>query len=112
MSQMYEKINQLCKERGITVSQMCRELNITRSCLSELSKGRTETLSAVNTNKIAGYFGVSAAYLTGEENKYNEEDLKFALFNGANGITDEMFEEVKQFAQMVKLREESKKAGK
>ncbi|MDR1755310.1 MAG: helix-turn-helix domain-containing protein [Eubacterium sp.] len=36
------------------------------------------------------------------------EDLKFALFNGSDGITDEMFEEVKNFAKMVKLREAHK----
>jgi transcriptional regulator with XRE-family HTH domain len=107
---MYERINNLCKEKGITVSQMCRELSITRSCLSELSKGRTESLSATNTGKIAKYFGVSVGYITDGETDTRDEDLKFALFNGAEGITDEMFEEVKQFAEMVKLREQAKKS--
>lgn len=109
MSQMYDRIRELCQRKGITVSQMCRELNITRSCLSELSKGRTETLSAVNTGKIAEYFGVPASYLT-DGKKRSDEELKFALFNGAEGVTDEMFEEVKQFAEMVRLREESKRS--
>ena len=109
MSQMYERIKGLCEKKGVSVSQMCRDLEITRSCLSELSKGRTETLSAVNTRKIAKYFGVSSSYLTDGENIGIDDELKFALFNGADGVTDEMFEEVRQFAEMVKLREEDKR---
>lgn len=108
MSEMYKRIQELCKEKGTNVTKMCKELKITRSCLSELSQGRTESLSVGNTNKIAKYFGVSAEYLaTGET--LAEEDIKFALFNGSQGITDEMYEEVKQFAQMVKQRELLKK---
>lgn len=113
MSDMYSRISELCKNKGVSVTQMCKELSITRSCLSELSKGRTENLSVGNTSKIAAYFGVSAEYLaTGEKNSQtsaSEEDIKFALFNGSEGITDEMFAEVKQFAQMVKQREMLKK---
>ena len=42
----------------------------------------------------------------------SENDIKFALFHGAEGITDEMYAEVKQFAEMVKLREENKRKDK
>ena len=113
MSEMYKRIEQLCKDSGITVSQMCRELSITRSCLSELSKGRTERLSTANASKIADRFGVSVQYLTEGREKNIDDELKFALFNGSEGVTDEMFDEVRQFAEMVRLREESKrgKAG-
>lgn len=110
MSKMYERIKSLCDEKGVSVTQMCKDLKITRSCLSELSQGRTETLSVANTRKIADYFGVSTDYVAGGETKTDEE-IKFALFNGAEGITDEMYEEVKQFAQMVRQREEAKRKG-
>ena len=33
-----------------------------------------------------------------------DEMLKFALFDGADGITDEMLNEVKSFAQFVKQK--------
>lgn len=66
---MYKIIDTLCKNEGITVSQMCNELSITKSCLSELSSGRTKTLSYKNQKKIADYFGVSTDYL-------NQYDLK------------------------------------
>ena len=32
----------------------------------------------------------------------------FALFDGTDGVTDEMYEEVKQFARFVKQREAHK----
>lgn len=40
------------------------------------------------------------------------DELKFALFDGTEGVTDEMFDEVKQFAAMVKMREDAKKEKK
>ena len=109
MSEMYNRIKELCEKKGVSITQMCRDLEITRSCLTELSKGRTETLSAVNTGKIARYFGVSTNYLTDGGSQKVDEELKFALFNGADGVTDEMYEEVRQFAEMVRLREENRK---
>lgn len=62
---------------------------------------------------LAVFFNVSAGYLLGEEgtdrkDPVTDEDIKFALFNGTDGITDEMYEEVKAFAQFVKKREQQK----
>ena len=41
--------------------------------------------------------------------KISDNDIKFALFGGDGEITDAMYEEVKRFAHMVKLREEAEK---
>lgn len=120
MYNMYSIIEELCKERSITVTEMCRELKINRSSLSELKQGRAKSLSADKIIRIADFFSVSPAYLTGDSKERNinydkeitDADIKFAVFNCTDGITDEMFEEVKQFAEMVKLREEAKKKKK
>ena len=50
--------------------------------------------------------------ITMKTNGNISDELKFALFDGVEGVTDEMFEEVKQFASMVKMREEAKKEKK
>ena len=42
----------------------------------------------------------------------SDHDIKFALFGGDGEITDAMYDEVKRFAQMVKLREEAEKEKK
>lgn len=43
------------------------------------------------------------------ERQISDDDIKFALFGGDGEITDAMYDEVKRFAQMVKLREEAEK---
>jgi transcriptional regulator with XRE-family HTH domain len=63
MSELYNRIEGLCKAKGITITQMCREAKINRSTLSELHKGRTKTLSAKVSYKIATYFDVPLDYI-------------------------------------------------
>ena len=71
MASMYERIETLCNERGVNITQMCRESGIPRATLSELKMGRTAALSAKNMDKLIAYFQISADVLLGndEENK-------------------------------------------
>lgn len=120
MGEMYNRIVALCKERGIKPGRVCADTGLSRGMMSDLKMGRTKELSAKNTKIIADYFGVTTDYLlTGEETKkapppegervVSDDDIKFALFGGEGEITDAMYDEVKRFAQMVKLREEAEK---
>lgn len=67
MNQMYAVIEQLCARRGINVTQLCRELRIPRSTLSELGAGRTKQLTLKHAGPIADYFDVTLAQLAGTE---------------------------------------------
>ncbi len=112
MAGMYEIIESLCRAHHTNVTAMCRDLDIGRSTLTELKQGRTQTLSATTTSKIAGYFHVSVAYLLGESSDKqshtaSDDEIKFALFGESENITDEMFEEVKAYAQFVKERKQN-----
>jgi len=69
MSEMYKRINSLCKEKGTNVTAMCKALNVARSSLSELNRGRTKSLSYDYISEIASYFTVSTDYLLGNEQK-------------------------------------------
>ena len=89
MENMYRVIEQLCQQRKTNVTAMCRELGISRSVLSELKAGRTQTLSTHNTEKIAGYFGVSVGYLLGKDE-----------------YADEQAEEVRTYLEQLKTRSE------
>ena len=120
MYNLYENIYALCNERKITPGALCGELGFRRSVLSDLKNGRKKSLDTTTLMKIAEYFNVSVDYLlTGEDAKkaptqtdgrpISDDDIKFALFGGDGDITDAMFDEVKRFAQMVKLREEAEK---
>lgn len=103
---MYTAIEILCKRRNVTITEMCRESGASRGSLTDLKKGRTETLSSETMRKIADYFGVSIDELFGREKErvVTDDDIKFALFGGDAGITDEMYQEVKAFAEFVKNR--------
>ena len=68
MSDLYERIDQLCKERGINITTMCKESGASRGSLTDLKSGRKQGLSVDTLTKIAAYFGVSVDYLTGQEN--------------------------------------------
>ncbi len=59
---MYEKIQELCENKGVRVAQLCRETGIPNRTISELKQGRTKTLSTQNLIKIAQYFEISLDY--------------------------------------------------
>ena len=105
---LYERIEALCKQRGINVTEMCRDTGLTRAKLSDLKMKRTRSLSVQALKTIAGYFCVSVDYLLGEEEPEprpaSEHDIKVALFGGAEEVTDEMWAEVKSFVEFVKQK--------
>lgn len=116
MSKLYERIESLCKENGVNITKMCAQAGVSRGSLTDLKVGRSKALSNSALVRIAEFFNVTTDYLSGltdvKIKTLNDSDLKFALFNETEGITDEMYEEVKWYAEMVKLREEAKKKKK
>ncbi len=105
MTELYEKIESLCKSKGINITFLCSECKIPRASLSDYKNGRKKTLSAETLSKIADYFGVSVDYLFGKSAVADEQALKVALFGGDGAVTDEMWNEVKRYAQYIKERE-------
>lgn len=69
MSDLYNKIEELCKKAGINITEMCRAAGVARGNLTDLKMGRQTGLSAKNADKIASYFGVTVSYLLGTEQK-------------------------------------------
>ena len=114
----YDRFKQLCDHKGVSCNKAALEIGLSNATPTKWKKtGATpvgETL-----DKIAAYFGVSTDYLLGKENKkapitngersVSDDDIKFALFGGSGEITDAMYREVKEFAALVKLREEMRK---
>ena len=119
MADMYKKIDEILTQKGISGAKMSNDLGMSRSFMTELRKGRAKSVKLETAQKIADYLGVSLEYLLDGETKtppapeggraVTEEDIKFALFGGDGEITDAMYDEVKQFAAFVKMREAGKK---
>ena len=119
-SPIVARINGLLAEKGIPKQKFYEDCGITSASYSLWNKGKT-TPRMKNLETIAQYLGTTTEYLlTGiEETKkaptpegertVSDDDIKFALFGGDGESTDAMYDEVKRFAQMVKLREEAEK---
>lgn len=117
MCTLYDRIIELCKEKGVSGSRMCLDLGLSKSTLSDMKSGRKKGISAPTAQKISSYFGVTVGYLLGEEEQkekapaesckrlVSDEDIQFALFGGRDEITEKMYDEVKKFAAYIKQRE-------
>lgn len=110
MTKTYEIIEELCRQKGINISALCRSCGISRAILTDYKKGRQKTLSAEILSKIADYFSVSVDYLLGAPvTPADEQSLKVALFGGDTFVTDEMWNEVKRYAEFIKEKKNGDK---
>lgn len=113
----YDRFVTLCEEKGVKPQRACVEMGSSRSLAAKWKATQTEKPSADALEKMSVYFGKSIEEILGiekaptpeDERSVSDDDIKFALFGGDGEITDAMYEEVKRFAQMVKLREEAEK---
>lgn len=67
MFNLYNKIIDLCKDKGVSGSRMCVELGISKSTMTDLKNGRIKSVSAVNAQKIASYFNITVDELYGKQ---------------------------------------------
>lgn len=129
-----QRLHQIMEERKLKQVDILRQaepfckkygIKLNRNDLSQYVSGKVEpgqeklsilglTLN-VNEAWLMGYDDVPQkrnASLPETPSSASDDELKFALFDGSEDVTDEMFEEVKQFAAMVKMRENAKKEKK
>lgn len=113
MSELYNRIDHLCKKRGTNITALCKEANVGRATLSELNAGRTKTLTLETARKLAAALKISVGELMGDEQtektptkdgerEITERDIKAAFFHGAD-MTDEEIEEA--WEDVIKLRD-------
>ena len=113
----YDRFLQLCAEKGVRPTNACVEAGLSRGLAAKWKSTGTEKPSAEALEKLAAYFGKSMDEILDSERaptpegerRVSDEDIKFALFGGDGEVTDAMYDEVRRFAQMVKLREETAK---
>ena len=101
MSILSDRIDNLCKERGITGYRLCKDIGISPNVMTELRSGRRNGINAKNANKIADYFGVTVGYLLGEEEKEKPAGQK------ADGLTEEEIEYIKWFREEATEKEKA-----
>lgn len=112
-----ENLQYYLDKKGIDRIELCTLLSLKYSTVSEWLQGKK--YPRIDKIKLlANFFGIKKSDLIEKHldeiedcsaKKISDDDIKFALFNGSEGVTDEMYDEVKQFAEMVKMREQLKK---
>lgn len=116
----YDKYVELCKKINKSPSAVAIELGFNKGSVSVWKKkalaGEDVEPSANILNRIANYFNVTVDYLLGRDDfdskvasKISDDDIKFALFGGDTEVTDEMYDEIKEFAEFVKNKYKNKK---
>ncbi len=106
---LYERIKEACKKKGVTVSELERDLGFGRSSISKVDKHKP---SLERMEQIAKYLGVSVSDLTGaadeqpddvrdRERYYLDPDARAAaqevyerpgmrvLFSAARGVSEQ-----------------------
>lgn len=123
MSDLYGRIEGLCRKNGINPTVLCREAGVSRASLTDLKMGRKQGLAAETLSKIARYFGVSVDFLLGErtdgdggpEEKTSAEadvtfdDFTYALYGEAKELTEENKAMLLDMARLLKKRQQEEK---
>lgn len=102
MSEIYNKIELLCKSRGIDITQMCRDLQIPRSPFSELKAGRTKSLASDRLLLVANYFNVTTDFLLGNKNIPKEiilSNQEISLIENYRELTTEGKHKVNEYIE-------------
>lgn len=111
----YDRFLQLCNDRGVKPSRVAVDTQFNKGSITSWKKrydqGQDTQPTAEILNKVATYFGVSTDYLLGNTDIKNppsqqgpEEIAKVALFGGDSEVTEEMWQEVKDYVNYIKQK--------
>lgn len=110
MGDLHKTITDLCEKKGVSGYRLCKDTGIQPSILTDLKMGRQKSLSAVNAEKVASYFGVSVGYLLGnEKNPATENDSEISkekaeLIKKVMQMSDEDLQKLNLLLQIVEAK--------
>ena len=104
MCTLYERITDLCKQKGISGSRMCLNLGLSKSTMSDMKSGRKKGLNADTAQKIASYLGVSVGYLLGEEETQETKKSPSAELTEGEKLLLDLFRKVPESQQQMVLQ--------
>lgn len=109
MENLYERIEELCRSRGIRPGRLCNDLGISRGLVTDLKMGRKKSVNAETAQKIASYFGISVGQLLGQVESTDVLDQVDIAFYGDFKELNE--EEKRAVRDMVRLMRERRTKG-
>lgn len=108
-----DRIRSRAKECGISLSFLCEKMGVARVYFNDIENTGRE-IPPEKMHIIARTLSTTPEYLTyqsdnAEPQGASEEEIKAALFQDSEYVTDEMWEEVKRFAAYLSSREQTGK---
>ena len=104
MGNLYETISVLCQQKGIRPGRLCDELKISRGLMTDLKMGRKKSLSAETAQRIASYFGVSVAYLLGQDQADVLEQVDVAFYGEYSQLDEEQKQTIRDMVRLMRQR--------
>lgn len=105
-----ENLKNLMFKKGITAAELSRLVGVHKSSVSDWLSGKS--LPRVDkVDRMCVIFNCKREDFAKDKNSTDmsvSDELKFAFFGGADGVTDEMIAEVKRYAEYVMDRENNK----
>lgn len=105
----FDRYTLLCKAEGKSPTGVALELGLARSSVTRWKNGTNPEADSLVA--LANRFNVSTDYLLGNTDIKNppeqsapEDIAKVALFGGEGEVTDEMWEEVKNYVEYIKQK--------
>ncbi len=99
-----KKLNYYMSLNNKTQADLIKDLGYSSSTISNWCTGlKLPRMDKIET--LANYFRINKSDLLEDKpQQQNDNDLKVALFGGDGEVTDEMWQEVKDFAEYVKQK--------
>ena len=119
MATFRERLIEIMRMRDITAAELARITGLSKPQISMWVNGKVEARQKA-LGKLGRALNVSESWLMGNDvpmvrvthEPTLEDKMRVALFGGDVEVTDEMWEEVRRFAEYVKDKHEKEKYGK
>ncbi len=106
-----QQLSILRKSKGLTQKEIAEHIGVSRQAYANYESGNREP-DFKTLLKLAEYLDVSTDYLLGETDEIkektpaevSEQDLKVALFGGDREVSEEMWNEVLDYAKYLKQK--------
>lgn len=108
MTNLYETIETLCRQKGIRPGRLCDDLNLSRGLMTDLKMGRKKGVNAATAQKIAGYFGVSVGYLLGQSPADLLDQVDVAFYGEFKELTEEQKATVRDMVRLMRQHREAR----
>ena len=112
LQEIVKRLKESIERSGLSYVDLEKKTGIAKSSIQRYANGATKKIPIDAIQTIAKAVGVSAAYIMGWEDKEeadnqndnNEDIAKVALFGGDKEVTDEMWDEVKDYIEYIKQK--------